>query len=175
MKSYLEILVPIRYDAHWFEELRCALSHIAVKWQLGYYHITMAFLDNTPERVDLCPMLDKHLKTMNAPTLTFDKLDVFTTRSGTHIIYLTVSVIPKEFLSVTEKIRGEMTALGCRIDTSFNLHVTLGRVGDSIIKLSTLQKLVQSVSLPAFSLTLTNIDHRIYRGRTIYETKLNSQ
>ena len=47
MKSYLEIQVPLRYDAHWLEGLRTALHQINVRWQMGYYHITMAFLDET--------------------------------------------------------------------------------------------------------------------------------
>ena len=48
MKTYIEIQVPIRNDAVWFEKLRCVCQNIDVKWQMGYYHITMAFIDETP-------------------------------------------------------------------------------------------------------------------------------
>ena len=47
MKTYLEIKVPISYNAPWFSELRKALKDMPVHWQNGYYHITMAFLDET--------------------------------------------------------------------------------------------------------------------------------
>ena len=173
MKSYLEIQVPLSYDAHWLEELRGVLHHVGVKWQMGYYHITMAFLDETPVDINLCPILEKHLKTLDAPTLTFDKLDVFTTRSGTHIIYLTASDIPHDFLSTIDAIREEFRCVGCVMDSSFCLHVTLGRVLDSKIKLTKLQKLVRTVDLPNISLKLSDVDYREFRGRILYETHLN--
>lgn len=164
--------MPISYDASWFVQLKDALGRIAVKWQKGHYHITMAFLDVTPENVNLIPILEKHLKGMNAPTLTFDKLDVFTGRSGTHIIYLTATDIPKDFLTVINSIREELKAIGCRIDSPFRLHVTLGRVPDKRIKLIMLQNRVESVALSAFSLTLDKVDYRVFRGKTIYETNI---
>ena len=55
MKTYIEIQVPIRNDAVWFEKLRCVCQNIDVKWQMGYYHITMAFIDETPIGIDLSP------------------------------------------------------------------------------------------------------------------------
>lgn len=174
MKSYLEIQVPLRYDAHWLNELRNKLSHVNVRWQMGYYHITMAFLDETPLNVNLCPIFEKHLNVLSALTLTFDKLDVFTTRSGTHIIYLTASDIPHSFLSATETIRSELMAAGCQINSPFCLHVTLGRVIGAEIHLNTLQELVGTVSLPDITLALNDVDYRLFRGKVIYETKLKS-
>ena len=47
MKTYLEIKVPIQYDVAWFAELRKALNGIPVKWQKGFFHITMVFIDET--------------------------------------------------------------------------------------------------------------------------------
>ena len=175
MKTYLEIQVPLRYDATWFQKLRLAYSNIDVRWQMAYHHITMAFVDETPEDVDLRPLLEKHLKTFPAPTLTFDKLDVFTAMSGMHIVYLTATDIPQSFLSLIENIRSDMKTVGCVMDSLFRLHVTLGRVKDPHIQLATIQELMESVSLPAFSLTLEDVDYRIFRGKTLYETKLISQ
>lgn len=172
MKSYLEIQVPLRYDAHWLEVLRTALHQVNVRWQMGYYHITMAFLDDTPQDINLCPILEKHLNRLNAPTLSFDKLDAFATRSGTYIIYLTASDIPQNFISVIESIRKELKETGCRIDSDFRLHVTLGRAFDSKIELSKLQEIIGTVSIPSISLTLTDVDYRVFRGKTIYEKKL---
>ena len=175
MKTYLEIQVPLRYNASWFQELRLACRNIDVKWQMAYHHITMAFVDETPENVDLCPMFEKHLNTFSAPTLTFDKLDVFTAMSGMHIINLTATDVPQSFLSLIENIRSDMKAAGCVVDSWFRLHVTLGRVKDPHIQLATIQELTESVSLPAFSLTLEDVDYRVFRGKTIYETKLNRE
>lgn len=175
MKTYLEIQVPLRYDASWFQKLRLAYSYIDVRWQMAYHHITMAFVDETPEDVDLRPLLEKHLNTFPAPTLTFDKLDVFTAMSGMHIVYLTATDIPQSFLSLIENIRSDMKAAGCVVNSWFRLHVTLGRVKDPHIQLATIQELAKSVSLSAFSLTLEDVDYRVFRGKTIYETKLNRE
>ena len=173
MKTYLEIQVPLSYNASWFQELRLACRNIDVKWQMAYHHITMAFVDETPENIDLRPLLEKHLNAFPALTLTFDKLDVFTAMSGMHIIYLTATDVPQSFLSLIENIRSDMKAAGCVVDSWFRLHVTLGRVKDPHIQLATIQELAKSVSLPAFSLTLEDVDYRVFRGKTIYETKLN--
>ena len=172
MKTYLEIQVPLKYNASWFQELRLACRNIDVKWQMAYHHITMAFIDETPENIDIRPLLEKHLKTFTAPTLTFDKLDVFTAKSGMHIINLTATDVPQSFLSMIENIRSDMKAAGCVMDSWFRLHVTLGRVKDPHIQLSAIQELTKSVSLPAFSLTLEDVDYRVFRGKTIYEIKL---
>ena len=45
MQSYIELKVPIRWEEPWFEELRDLLDDVNIRWQHGYYHITMAFLD----------------------------------------------------------------------------------------------------------------------------------
>ena len=175
MKTYLEIQVPLKYNASWFQELRLACRNIDVKWQMAYHHITMAFVDETPENIDLRPLLEKHLNAFPALTLTFDKLDVFTAMSGMHIINLTATDVPQSFLSLIEIIRSDMKAAGCVVDSWFRLHVTLGRVKDPHIQLATIQELAKSVSLPAFSLTLEDVDYRVSRGKTIYETKLNRE
>lgn len=172
MKSYLEIQVPLRYDATWFQELRTVCQHIPVKWQTGYYHITMAFLDETPEKMDLRPILDKHLTTLAAPTLTFNKLDVFTATSGMYIIHLTTSDVPQDLLSAIERIRIDLKAAGCRIESDFRLHVTLGRVKDANIELPDIQETIRLVNLPIFSLCLSDVDYRVFRGKVMYETVL---
>lgn len=175
MKSYLEIQVPIRYDAQWFVELRFALRQVNIRWQIGCYHITMAFLNETPLNVNLSPILEKHLNQLNAPTLSFDNLDAFSTQSGPHIIFLTATSIPDDFSSTIDSIRAELKAIGCQIQSSFRLHVTLGRVIDSNITLESVQKMVGTVSLPTITLTLSKVDYREFRGKTIYETKLRHQ
>ena len=145
MKSYLEIQLPIGKDAAWFEDLWKKFSGIPVKWQDGFYHITLAFLNETPEDVDLRPILQKHLNEAYAPTLTFDKLDVFTTASGMFIIYLTSTCVPESFCELVGAIRKDLKAAGCRIQSDFMLHVTLGRVRDENV--TTLKQLINRFTL----------------------------
>ena len=172
MKTYLEIKVPIRYDDQWFKSLRTACRGIPVKWQEDYYHITMAFCDETPRDADLRPILEKHLYDCKAPVMTFDTLDAFTATSGMYIVNLGVSDIPSEFVSLVENIRADLEAAGCVMQSGFKLHVTLGRIRDCSLKLSEIQDVVHPVSLPPMTLQLTDVDYRVFRGRTIYETKL---
>ena len=172
MKTYLEISVPIKYDDLWFKKLRTAFRGIPVKWQEGYYHITMAFCDETPKDVDLCPILEKHLSDCKAPVLTFDKLDAFAATSGMYIVNLGVTDIPTEFVSLVEDIRTDLEAAGCVMQSDFMLHVTLGRIKDTRLELRTIQELVHSIPQPFLSLQLKGVDYRIFRGLTIYQTKL---
>ena len=173
MQSYLEIRVPLRMNAGWFAELKDVLWDVPVRWQNGFHHITIAFLDETPAGVDLRPMLERHLKEFPAPVLTFDKVAVFGKRSGGGVIYLTATNVPESFLSLTNRIREDMEKMGCVIESEFKLHVTLGRVGrEARVGLGDLKRIVASVEVPAFTLALTDVDDREFRGRTIYETKL---
>ena len=172
MKTYLEIRVPIRYNDLWFQELRTACRGIPVKWQEDYYHITMAFCDETPRDVDLRPILEKQLADCKAPVLTFDTLDAFSATSGMYIVNLGVSDIPSEFVSLVEDIRANLEAAGCVMQSEFKLHVTLGRIRNCSLKLSEIQAVAHSISLPPLTLQLTDVDYRVFRGRTIYETKL---
>ena len=172
MKTYLEIKVPIRYDDPWFEELRSHYAEIPVRWQKDFYHITMVFVNDTPEGIDMCPLLRKHLDKAQAPKLTFDQLDVFAVRSGMHIVHLSASKVPEDFLALTESIRADMKKAGCVIQSDFMLHVTLGRVGDFNIRLNKLRKLAKSFPMPPLTMVLTEVDYREFRGKEIYETQL---
>ena len=91
MKNYLKIKVPIKYDDPWFKKLRSLFADIPVRWQKDYYHITMAFVNDTPKGIDMSPMLKGHLAGVVTPVLTFDQLDVFSTSSGMHIFHLSAS------------------------------------------------------------------------------------
>ena len=50
------------------------------------------------------------------------------------------------------------------------LHVTLGRVRDENV--TTLKQLIDRFTVPAFTLSLTDVDYRVFRGKTLYENKL---
>ena len=111
MQSYIEIKVPIRWEEPWFEQLRELLDGVNIRWQHGYYHITMAFLDETPLGVDLLTGLNRLLLPADAPTITFDRLDAFATGGGRRqVIYLTTSHTPAA-LSTRPLIRSARTII----------------------------------------------------------------
>ncbi len=173
MKTYLEIMVPINYDDPWFEELRNHFAGIPVRWQKDFYHITLVFVNDTPKGIDLCPLLKKHLATVQAPVLTFNQLDVFAVSSGMHIIHLTATDVPDTFLALIESIRDDMKATGCVILSDFKLHVTLGRLKDLNIRLPELRSLAKTFSMPPLPMVLTDVDYREFRGKTICETRFS--
>ena len=174
MKTYLEIKVPIKYDDPWFEELRSHFAGIPVRWQKDFYHITMVFINDTPKGIDMCSLLEKHLANAQAPVITFDRLNAFSTSSGMFIIHLSANEVPKSFHVLTDAIREDMKAVGCIIHSDFMLHVTLGRVSSFDVKITDLEKMMETVSPPSFTLTLTDVDYREFRGRTLYETHLKT-
>ena len=172
MKTYLEIKVPIKYDDSWFERLRNHFAGIPVRWQKDFYHITMVFVNETLEGVELGPILEKHFSAAHAPVLTFDRIEAFSVKSGTHIIHLSASHVPESFLALTEAVREDMTAVGCVILSDFMLHVTLGRLRYSNIKISRLRRMASSFSFSPFTLALTDVDYRVFRGKVLYEAQL---
>lgn len=175
IKSYIEIKVPISWDEPWFQDLREELDGVNIRWQRGYYHITMAFLDKTPQGVDLLTGLNWLLQPAAAPTMTFDRLDAFATGGGRRqVIYLTTSDTPAHFLTLVEDIRSHFKASGCVIQSDFKLHVTLGRVDDNRMNVAKLKAIISKVDLPDTTLTLSNVEFRIFRGKTLGLWKLKA-
>ena len=172
MKSYLEIKVPISFDDYWFRELRDLLDGVDIRWQRGYYHITMAFLDFAPDHVNLVPGLNNILDDAVAPTLTFDKLDAFASGYHRQVIHLTTTDAPQDFLALVEDVRRYFKTKGCEIQSDFKLHVTLGRVQDARMNVRKLQDIISQVDLPTFTMELTEVEYRIFRGKTLGLWKL---
>lgn len=157
MQNYLKIDVPLLKNARWFDALKRTLNGYPVKWQNGGYHITMAFINENPNHINLIPVFEKHLSSAVAPVLLFDKIDAFTANiSSNHIINLTTTTIPDSFLSLVESIRYDLKEVGCILESDFKLHVTLGRQDISIVDINTLSSLVKQVQITPFSLTLTD-------------------
>ena len=163
MKSYLEIKVPISYDDSWFRELRGLLDGVNIRWQRGFYHITMAFLDFAPDGVNMVPGLNELLNDAIAPTITFDKLDAFASGYNRQVIHLTTTHAPHDFVELVEDVREFFLAMGCEIQSDFKLHVTLGRVQDSRMNVRKLQDIISQVDMSTFTLDLTEVDYRIFK------------
>ena len=173
METYLEVKLSIWKSAGWLSDLRYRLKGVPVGWQEGSYHITLAFLNDSPESLDVSSIIDGHIKNVPINNLCFDKLDVFTTTSGKeHIVNLTATDVPEPFMNWVNGIRSDLTANGCLMQSGFRLHVTLGRVKSSAIKVESLQEMIAKVKMPPFVLPLKSYDYRIRGGETIKEWEL---
>ena len=172
MKSYLEIKVPIRYEDSWFRQLRDLLDGVDIRWQRGFYHITMAFLDYAPDNVNMSPGLNGILGEALSPTITFDKLDAFASGAHRQVIHLTTTDVPEDFLAMVDEVRRYFIAKRCKIQSVFKLHVTLGRVQDPRMNVRKLQDIINQVELPAITLELADVEYRIFRGKSLGLWKL---
>ena len=173
MKSYLEIKVPISYNALWFAELRKALKDMPVHWQNGYYHITMAFLDETRNIPEIEAIMHRYLDNANAVSITFNKLDVFTTNSGMKIVHLTTDSIPDDFQKLVNNIRNDISGnTSTSILSDFRLHVTLGRISMPEADINDVGFLIDEIDFSPFTLTLNEVEYRVFRGRSLYNHRL---
>ena len=174
MKTYLEIKVPISYDAFWFSELRKALKDVPVHWQNDYYHITMAFLDDTRNLPEVEAIMRSYLDNANAVSMTFNKLDVFTTNNGMKIVHLTTDSIPDNFQKLVNNIRNDISAnTSTSILSDFRLHVTLGRIAESEADVDDIGFLIDEIDFMPINLTLNEVEYRVFRGRSLYKATLN--
>ena len=169
MKAYLEIKVPISYNAPWFSELRKALKDMPVHWQNGYYHITMAFLDETRNIPEIKAIMHSYLDNANAVSITFNKLDVFTTNSGMKIVHLTTDSIPDDFQKLVNNIRNDISGnTSTSILSDFRLHVTLGRISMPEADINDVGFLIDEIDFSPFTLILNEVEYRVFRGRSLY-------
>ena len=88
MKNYLELKIPVQRNAQWYRELCDAMQEerIPVRWQNGFYHITVAFLHNDNHVMELRDAFSQILSGRQAPSITLDKLEAFATQSGKEIV-----------------------------------------------------------------------------------------
>lgn len=168
MKTYLEIKVPLYTDVTWYKSLLCSFRDVNTNWQNGYWHITTAFIDDTPFDVDVAAVIDKHLRGVKPMSIELDTLGVFATPSGkSKIIYITASNPTSSLLSLISDIREELSGVGCVMETEFRLHITLGRVFDENYDVPELQKILDQVEVKPFKVKLDEADYREFRGREI--------
>ena len=169
MKSYLEVKVPIEVNAPWFEELRKKMDehHISVRWQNGFHHITVVFINEGPIIESLECVFHECLEGRVAPTLTFDKVDVFSISSNRYIVYLTAEHPSDEFMALVKDVRYAVRTKGCNFDDNFRLHVTLGRVYDENTGIDNLSSITSSIEVPPFTLLLPEVRYMEYRFKEL--------
>lgn len=177
VSNYLEIKVPIRWDAEWFAALRDAFASegIPVRWQTRFFHITVAFINNDEPVEALKVAFDRLLADRNALSLTLDKLDAFVANDAPVIIVdLTASHPSPEFNILVHQLRETALENGAVIYGNFLLHVTLGRIDSANASLQQVQEIVSGIQVPPFTLQLDEAEYRYYRGESIRSWKLKS-
>ena len=143
-----------------------------VLWQKGFYHITIAFIDDTQHLSDLEAIMHKYLDHALPVNITFDKLDVFTAGSGMMIVYLGTNNNPEGLQTLVDDIRRDICFTHSRIQSDFKLHVTLGRITEPEASIDDVGFLIDEIDFMPFTLTLNEVEYRILRGKSIYKTTL---
>ena len=178
MQNYLELRVPVCFDADWFVELRRVMVEegINVRWQPeDTFHITAVFINDDRHVAALESAFTKQLTGRMAPLLTIDVLDVFKTGGGRdYVVCLKSSVPSDDVLSLIEDLRNEATGIGADINSGFFIHITLGRIKANETTLERIKGIISRINLPAFTVALTNARYRYYRGKVIRELKIES-
>ena len=170
MSNYLELKVPVSWSAEWFGVLRREMEEagIGVRWQKAYYHITIAFINNDEPVKAISAAFNNLLARYDAPSLTFDKIDAFETKSGDEIIIdLTASRPSAEFTVLAESLRNAARNAGAEIDGSFLLHVTLGRIDAQNTSLESAKRITEGIMIKPFEMTLKEAEYRYFRGESI--------
>ena len=132
----------------------------------------MAFLDYAPDNVNLVHGLDGIVGDTLSPIITFDLLDAFASGPHRQVIHLTTTDAPDDFLALVKDVRRYFKSKGCVMQSDFRLHVTLGRVQDERMNVAKLKDIIRQVDLPEITLELTEIEYRIFRGKTLGLWKL---
>lgn len=175
MQTYLEVDVSINRDSCWYKTLRDSLKHYRVKWQDGFYHITIAFIDENPNRQNLIPIFEDVLRGMTAPVVSFDKINVFKTNSGKeYIINLTTTEVPDSLIALVESVRNSLKSVDCVLKSDFKLHVTLGRLDATAADLQDLNELINQVDISPFRQALIDFNFRVKSRdhKLLYSIKL---
>ena len=88
------------------------------------------------------------------------------------IVNLTASHIPDEFQKLVDDIRCDICCTNSNIQSDFRLHVTLGRIVESENDIDEFGYLIDEIDLKPFTLTLNEVEYRLFRGRSIYKNLL---
>lgn len=159
-QNYLEIHVGISTRAKWYLELQKKMNRLNVECKKSRFHITALFMNDDAQKDNLIDTFDRILSHSQAPRLTFNKLEAFTSKSGKeHVVNLTSTRPEVGFRQLVDNLRNCAIKLGTHIE-DYRLHVTIAKVPVSLISLEDLQKLIAEINLPEFTLVLKTIEYR---------------
>lgn len=88
------------------------------------------------------------------------------------IVNLTTSHIPNEFQKLVDDIRCDICCTHSDMQSDFRLHVTLGRIAEPKNDIDEVGFLIDEIDLKPFTLTLNEVEYRLFRGRSIYKNLL---
>ena len=177
MKNYLELKIPVQRNAQWYRELCDALQdeRIPVRWQNGFYHITVAFIHDDNHVKELRDTFAQFLSDRPSPSITLDKLEAFATQSGKEIVInLAPSRPSNELLALIDKIRIAAINSGSQISKDFFIHITLGRIDAQDATLDEVNEVISSVDFEPFTVSIREAEYRYFRGATINRWTLPS-
>jgi 2'-5' RNA ligase len=136
---------------------------IPVRWQKGFYHITIVFVNDDMHVAELKNAFSKVLATRKATMITLDKLEAFRTQSGREIVInLAPSNPSPELSALINDLRKEATDLGANINPNFFIHVTLGRIDAHDADLNEVKRILSSISLPIITHPIREVEY-LYR------------
>lgn len=164
--NYIEIEVPINDRDTWMTELRDELRRFGVKWQNGFYHITLAFIHGSTdeERSKITAIADELLAGQRPYSITFGEIDAFTTKGRrTHIIFLRPTENNVAFTNMVQTLRNRIKDVSNVMEPDFQLHITLGRVDAKNVTLAELKKAIEYVDAPDEDVVLRKINHRLFK------------
>ena len=165
-QNYLEIHVGISTRAKWYLELQKKMNRLNVECKKSRFHITTLFMNDDALKDNLIDTFDRILSHSQAPRLTFNKLEAFTSKSGKeHVVNLTSTRPEVGFRQLVDNLRNYAIKLGAHIE-DYRLHVTIAKVPVGKITLEELQKKIAGINLPEFTLVLKNIEYR-YKMRDL--------
>ena len=116
--------------------------------------------------------MHKYLDHAHPVNITFDKLDVFTAGNGMQIVHLSTNNIPEGFQTLVDDIRRDISCTNSNIQSDFKLHVTLGRISEPETDIDDVGFLIDEIDLIPFTLTLNEVEFRVFRGKSIYKCTL---
>ena len=177
MKNYLELKIPVQRNTQWYKELCDAMQEerIPVRWQNGFYHITVAFLHDDNHVKELRDAFAQILSDRPAPSITLDKLEAFATQSGKEIVInLAPSHPSDELLALIDEVRTAAINSGSQISKDFFIHITLGRIDAQDATLDEVKDIISSVDFEPFTVSIREAEHRYFRGATINRWTLPS-
>ena len=177
MKNYLELKIPVQRNARWYRELCDAMQgeRIPVRWQNGFYHITVAFLHDDNHVKELGDAFSQILSKRQAPSITLDKLEAFATQSGKeNVINLAPSHPSHDLLALVDDIRTVAISSGSQISKDFFIHITLGRIDAQDATLDEVKDVLSTIDFEPFTVSIRAAEYRYFRGATINQWTLPS-
>lgn len=170
MKNYLELKIPIQRNTQWYRELCDAMQdeRIPVRWQNGFYHITVAFVHDDTHVDILREAFSRILSRRKAPSVTLDKIEAFQTQNGKEII---INIAPShpsdELLTLISEIRTAAINSGSQISKDFFIHITLGRIDAQDVTLDEVKQAISFISFSPFTVSIREAESRYFRADTI--------